>query len=197
MLKLNQIYQKAVGEIQFIYGFLTIASIVFSVVIFTGRRMIFKYNYFYTLLFIMIVSGPINIALKNPDGDYTYLLVILMIFVPMYICIVLTRKETYLLENVKKEKLINIITKFFEDKDIKYEVEGKEIYLPEHNKTIDVKGNYELYLNLREIKKLSFYEELLGTIKFELKNIEKKIFPLYGCVYLIYAGVLYWMKGWI
>ena len=51
--------------------------------------------------------------------------------------------------------------------------------------------------NLKEIKKLNFYEELLETIKLRTKSLEKKTFPIYGGVYLIYAGVLYWIKGWI
>lgn len=145
----------------------------------------------------MIASGPVSIAAKHPEGDYTYLVCTLIIFVTMYIFIAISRRETYLIENVKSKNLINIITKFFEEKNINYELGEKEIYLPQYCKTIDVTGNYEIYLNLKEIKKLNFYEELLETIKLRTKSLEKKTFPIYGGVYLIYAGVLYWIKGWI
>ena len=185
------------GDIEFLYGFIIIASLIFSAVIFTGKKLMFKYNYFYTLIFLIIVSGPLNAATKNPDGDYIYIVFILMIFVPMYLAIVFSRKETYMIENVKSKNFIDIITKYFDDKNIKYEVKEKEIYLPEHCKTIDVKGKYELYVNLKEIKKLSFYEELLEYIKLGIKNTEKKIFPIHGVTYLVYAGVMYWIKGWI
>lgn len=185
------------GEIEFVYVVLMLMSIIFAIVIFTGKRFIFKYNYSHTLLFIMIISGPLNLALYNQEQDYMYLMFIILIFIPIYILVAITRKDTYILENVKVSNLIEIITKYLEDENIKYEVKEKKIFLPEHNKTIDIKGNWELILNLKEIAKLSFSKDMLEYIKKEIKSIKQQSFPFNGIVYLIYAGALYWLIKWI
>lgn len=179
------------------YGLTIIAIIIFSIVIFTGKKLIFKHNYFYSISLIIIISEPLNSAVENIQNDYMYILFTLIIFVPMYIFFVSIRKGLYIIENVKVNDLINIITTYFEDKNINYEVQEKNIYIKEDCKTIDIQGNWEVILDLKEIKKLSFYEELLEHIKFEIKNIEQKSFPFMGPVYLMYAGLLYWLLGWI
>lgn len=185
--------KREMGNIAYIYGLLVIASILFSIVIFTGRRVMLKYNYFNSLLFLMVISSPLNIAFENPKEDYMYILITLIIFVPMYIFFISVRKESYLIENVKVKDLINIITKYFDDNNINYEVEKKEIYLSKYYKTIDITGNKELILDLKEIKKLNFYEELLEYIKCEIKDIKEKSFPVMGLGYLIYAGAFYFV----
>lgn len=61
------------------------------------------------------------------------------------------------------------------------------------NKAINITGKNELILDLKEIKNLEFYEELLEYVKIEIKNIEQKSFPIMGIAYLIYEGILYFI----
>lgn len=116
---------------------------------------------------------------------------------PLYILIFLWKKETYVIENVRVDDLINIIIHYFQKNSISYEIKSKDIYLPEYEKTIKIIGKYEINIDLKEIKELSFYKEFIETIKYEIKKTERKIFPILGGIYLIYAGVFYWFMIFI
>ncbi|MFR9070387.1 MAG: hypothetical protein ACLVIU_08515, partial [Paraclostridium sp.] len=103
-------------------------------------------------------------------------------------------KHIYSIHNVKKTDVINIIEEYLEIKNIKYEVREDEIYLPEFYKTILIDSLMSISLDFKDIKDIDFYNDLVKKIKSGIKEIKLRYFPLEGMFYLIFTGILYWIK---
>ncbi len=89
---------------------------------------------------------------------------------------------------------MNIIEEYLKIKNIKYEARDEEIYLPEYYKTIYANNLIEKSLNLKEIKDMDFYNELVENVRVGIKGIKKRYFPIEGMMYLIFVGIFYWIR---
>lgn len=67
--------------------------------------------------------------------------------------------------------------------------EGAEIKFREYTNTVEV--------NLRSIRKMSFYPELLAGLKIRIMAVESKVFPMSGVFYLILGIAFLLAMQWI
>ena len=86
------------------------------------------------------------------------------------------------------------VAQCLEIKNIKYEVREDEIYLPEFYKTILIDSLMSISLDFKDIKDIDFYNDLVKKIKSGIKEIKLRYFPIEGMFYLIFTGILYWIK---
>ena len=49
-------------------------------------------------------------------------------------------------------------------------------------------------LDFKDIKDIDFYNDLVKKIKVGIKEIKLRYFPIEGMFYLIFTGILYWIK---
>lgn len=176
---------------------LIIVLIIFSIVSLSGVKIIISCKYTQIMVFFFILYGPILQLIETYKLGYTDALSIIMLIIVLLVMFVFGYKKNkyiYSVHNVKQNDVIDIIKRYLERTNIKYEIRGNEIQLTEFYKAIYVKGKTEILLDCRQIKDMELYNDILMEVRAEIKNINKRYFPKEAIIYLVLAVILYWIK---
>lgn len=174
-----------------------ITLFIYSVILLSGVKIMFSSRYAQVIMFLFIIYAPLSNLIEGYKLGYTgvsSIIISSIVFLLIFILGYRRNKYIYSIHNVKQKDVINIIGRYLEIKNIKYEVREKEIYLPEFYKTISVNGLIETSLDCRDIKDMDFYDELLEKVRAGIKEIKRRYFSIEGMFYLIFAGILYWIR---
>ena len=181
-----------------ITSLLIIVLLIFSVTLLSGLKIMINCKYIQTIMFFFIIYGPFSELVEVCKSGYTYdaLSIIILIIVLLLIFIWGYRRNKYIysLHNLKQKDVVDIIERYLERRDIKYEIRGNEIQLTELYKVIYVKGQIEVLLDCRQIKDMELYNDILMEVRTKIKDIKKRYFRKEAIIYLILAGILYWVK---
>lgn len=174
-----------------------ITLLICSVILLSGVKIMFNPRYVQVIMFICITYSPFSTLIEGYKLGYTgisSIIIFIILFLLIFIWGYRRNKHIYSIHNVKKTDVISIIERYLEIKNIKYEVREDEIYLPEFYKTIFIDGLINISLDFKDIKDMDFYNDLVKKIKFGIKEINLRYFPIEGMFYLIFTGILYWIK---
>lgn len=176
---------------------LLIMLLILSIVLLSGSKIMFNSKYLQIIMFFFIMYGPFSElieAYKLGDRDVFIIIILIVVLLLIFIWGYRKNKYIYSVQNVKQKDVIDIIEKYLEKRNIKYEVRDDEIQLTDLYKTIYVKGKIEVGLDCREIKDMDIYSDILMEVKVGIKNINKRYFPTGGIIYLILFGIVCWFK---
>lgn len=157
----------------------------------------FNLKYTPVIMFLFITYTPLSNLIEGYKLGYTgisSIIIFSIVFLLIFIWGYRRNKHIYSIHNVKQKDVINIIEGYLEIKNIKYEVREKEIYLPEFYKTIFVNGSIDTSLDCRDIKDMDFYDELVEKVRVGIKEIKRRCFSIEGMLYLVFVGILYWIR---
>lgn len=177
-----------------VINLMIIVLLIYSIVLLSGVKIMFNRRYIQLIISIFIMYNPISSLIEGYKLGYTVIssiIIVTILFLLLFIWGYRRNKYMYLIHNVKKSDVVNIIEKYLETKNIKYEVKDEEIYLPELYKSIFVKGLTGIHLDCIEIKDFDFYNELIDNVKTCIKEIKQRYFSIEGIFYLIFAVSLY------
>lgn len=180
-----------------VINLMIIVSLIYSIVLLSGSKMIINRRYFSSIIYIFIMYTQLSNLVKGYKLGYTgisSIIIVSILFLLLFIWGYRKTKHLYSIHNVKKMDVINIIEKYLERKNIKYEVKDEEIYLPELYKSIYVNDLMGITLDCREIKDINFYNDLIDNVRIDIKKIKRRYFPVEGMFYLVFAWILYSIK---
>ena len=172
-----------IGEklILLIFDIAIILGVLKAIFIISGKKVMYCQKYIQAInnifIWTIIVFPQIDFYQKdfiNSSQFYGFLAMYTVIMIPLFIWAYKRHKYRFYILNVESEDVENIIEKYLDKEDIKYEKRPEEIYLNEYNKYIYIRGTLDIYLICKEIKELYFYEELIRYIKDNLKYTKKK-----------------------
>lgn len=181
-----------------IINLMIIVLFICSVILLSGVKIMFKSKYTQVILFLFVTYAPLSSLIEGYKLGYTGISSIIIssiLFLLMFIWGYRKNKYTYSIHNVKQNDVINIIEGYLEIKNMKYEVRENEIYLPEFYKTIFVDGLIETSLDCKDIKDMDFYDEFVWNVRVGIKEIKRRSFSVEGMIYLIFVGILYWIRN--
>ena len=180
-----------------IFDLMIITLLICSVILLSGVKIMFNPRYAQVIMFIFITYSPFSNLIEGYKLGYTgisSIIIFSIVFLLIFIWGYRRNKHIYSIHNVKKTDVINIIEEYLKIKNIKYEVREDEIYLPEFYKTIFIDSLMSISLDFKDIKDIDFYNDLIEKIKTGIKEIKLRYFPIEGMFYLIFTGILYWIK---
>lgn len=180
-----------------IFDLMIVALFIMSVILLSGVKIMFNSKYFQLIIAIFIMYTPISELIEGYKLKYIDINSIIIInIIPLLIVIWGYRRNKYIysIHNVKEDDVMNIIEKYLERKNIKYEVRGEEIYFPDICKTIFVRSSIEITLDCRDIKYMDFYNELVDEVRAAIKEVKKRHFSMEGVFYLIFTLFFYWIR---
>lgn len=178
-----------------IYGLVGLTWLIFGVSRLTGEPVFVSRRVDMSLMWLVFVAPLINLSLTIPefiDDSYTkrvimvcgaYFLILILIFV------VTLGKFSFI--NAKKTSVISMTIDILDNKNILYQLEESSIKLTDYDsKEIVIWGiGNSVEINLRGIRSLPIYKELIQSIKLQSKETLEKVFPLVGLLYII-VGLL-------
>ena len=168
-----------------------------SVILLSGVKMMFNDRYLQipsSIIPIYLVISSLIEGYKLGEIGISMIIITSAIFLLILIWGYRRNKYIYSIHNVKQEDVINIIEKYLERQNIKYEINDDEIYLSDTDKSIFVSGFMAVSLDCREIKNLKIYMELVEEVRVGVKKIKQRYFPWEGVYNLIFVGFFYWIK---
>ena len=180
-----------------IFDLMIVALFIMSVILLSGVKIMFNSKYFQLIIPIFIMYTPISELIEGYKQNYidiNSVIIISIIFLLIVIWGYRRNKYIYSIHNVKEDDVMNIIEKYLERKNIKYEVRGEEIYFPDICKTIFVRSSIEITLDCRDIKYMDFYNELVEEVRAAIKEVKKRHFSMEGVFYLIFTLFFYWIR---
>ena len=180
-----------------IFDLMIITLLICSIILLSGVKIMFNPRYAQVIMFIFITYSPFSNLIEGYKLGYTgisSIIIFSIVFLLIFIWGYRRNKHIYSIHNVKKTDVINVIKGYLEIKNIKYEVREEEIYLSEFYKTISINGLISLSLDCRDIKDMDFYNDLVYKVKSGIKKIKRRYFPIEGMFYLIFIGILYWIR---
>lgn len=180
-----------------IFDLMIVALFIMSVILLSGIKIMFNSKYFQLIIAIFIMYTPISELIEGYKLKYIDINSIIIInIIPLLIVIWGYRRNKYIysIHNVKEDDVMNIIEKYLERKNIKYEVRSEEIYFPDICKTIFVRSSIEITLDCRDIKYMDFYNELVEEVRAAIKEVKKRHFSMEGVFYLIFTLFFYWIR---
>lgn len=192
---------------EFAFTITGILIIIYGLIVLTGRKFMIKreYDSIFTIFIIILFniiryieyvlsSGRSNniisilLDLRYIGwGEMFYLLFIAFLF----IVAVMINMGRYTLTNVNSQMVLDTLTEILKEKEISYEEEVSSVILRDFdNKIISYKQSFNsVEVDLREIRKTSFYKELKKELGCRIKKIKVRVFPTTG-LFLIGLGVI-------
>ena len=180
-----------------IINLMIITLLIWSVILLSGVKIMFIPKYTKVIMFLFIAYAPFSNLIEGYKLGYTgisSIIILSIVFLLIFIWGYRRNKHIYSIHNVKQKDVINIIERYLEIKNIKYEVREEEIYLPEFYKTIFVNGLTGISLDCRDIKDMDFYNELVEKVRVGIKEIKRRYFSIEGMFYLIFVGIFYCIR---
>jgi hypothetical protein len=202
------VFNTAVTGTEFAFVVTGVLIIIYGLIIFTGRKFMIKreYDSIFTIFIIIlfnalryfedvlssgrshnIVSILFNDIRYIEWGDVLSLLFITFIFI-LAVMITIGR---YTLINVNSKMVLDTLTEILKEKGISYEEEENYVILRDlDNKRISYTQSLNsAEVDLRDIRKTSFYKELKQELGCRIKKIKVRVFPATGLL-LIGLGVI-------
>lgn len=170
------------------FNLMLVALLVVSVTLLSGVKIMFNIKYTQVIAIIVLLYILISQLIDGYTLGYmnlSWLIIISTIMLLIAIWSYRRSKYVYSIHNVKEKDVINIIEKYLEGKNIKYELRSEEIYFPDINKTMFVRSLMETTLDCKGIKNVDFYNKLVGEVRLGIKEIKQRYFPIEGVFYLI------------
>ncbi|MEG0857761.1 MAG: hypothetical protein RSG52_14935 [Terrisporobacter sp.] len=183
-----------------IFNVMIIVLLVFAIILLSGVKIMFNCKYFQLLISILVMYAPIVSFKKGYElgeigrSDEIMLIIVCLILIGLIIWGYRRNKSIYSIHNVKQKDVMNIIEKYLLRKNIKHEIRDEEIYFPDGNNVVFVRGIMETSLDCREIKNEDFCEELVNEVRAGIKEIKERYFPYEGVFYIVFAVFLYWIN---
>ena len=180
-----------------IFNLMLVAWFVFTVILLSGVKIMYNFKYFQLVLTIFVMYTPISMLIegyKLGELSFNYVMIVTLILLIFAIWIYRRRTHLYSIHNVKENDVINIIEKYLERKNIKYETRSEEIYFPEIQKTVFVRHVMQTTLECREIKDTDFYNELVYSVRVGIKEIKTRYFSIEGLFNLVFVLFFCWIR---
>jgi len=181
-----------------IFDLMIVILLIITITLLSGIKIMYNPRYVQVIMAIFIMYTPLLNLIEGYKLGYTginsliaFSIVILLISIWGY----RRNKYIYSIHNVKENDVINIIEKYLERKNIKYEVRNNEIYLLDIDNNIYVHGLMEKTLDCRKIKNTYFYNELIDEVRIGIKQIKQRYFSIEGLFYLILTLFLLWIRA--
>lgn len=181
-----------------IIDLMIVVLLVYSVTLLSRVKIMFNYKYTQIITAIFAMYTPISKLIEGYKLGYidANRLIIINVAILLFILLLYNKrnKHIYSIHNVKEKDVINIIEKYLERKNIKYELRSEDIYFPDINKTMFVRSSMEITLDCKDIKDTDFYNELVGEVRSGIKEIKQRHFSMEGVLYLILVA-FYWIRA--
>ena len=162
---------------QMYFIFLLVLWIGHTIYILKQKNKLYRQLYSQSILAVTIMVIPFITSIQGVrmgELSIAFPIGIIMVAILLILWELKNNKHKYYVNTTKQEELIKIITTFLKNNKIKYEIEKSElpaIHLLESKKSIDFFGYKTICINLKQIKDLSFYNELVTDISSKVKNL--------------------------
>jgi len=180
-----------------IFDLMLVVLIIITIALLSGVKIMFKPRYVQSISIIFLMYTQLSNLIEGYKLGYigiTSIIAISIVFLLIFIWGHRRNKYIYSIHNVKENDVINIIEKYLERKNIRYEIINEEIYLPDIDNNIYVRSLMETTLDFRKIKHTDFYNELVNEVKVGIKEIKQRYFPVEGAFYLIFTLFCIWIR---
>lgn len=180
-----------------IFNLMLVGWFVFTAILLSGVKIMYNCKYFQLILTIFVMYIPISMLIegyKLGELGFNYVMIVSLILLVFTIWIYRRRTHLYSIHNVKENDVINIIEKYLERKNIKYEVRNEEIYFPEIQKTVFVRHVMQTTLECRAIKDTDFYHELIDSVRVGIKEINQRYLSMEGLFNLVFVLFFFWIR---
>jgi len=180
-----------------IFDLMLVVLIIITIALLSGVKIMFKPRYVQSISIIFLMYTQLSNLIEGYKLGYieiTSIIAISIVFLLIFIWGHRINKHIYSIHNVKENDVINIIEKYLERKNIRYEIINEEIYLPDIDNNIYVRSLMETTLDFRKIKNSYFYNELVDEVKAGIKEIKQRYFPIEGAFYLILTLFCIWIR---
>lgn len=172
------------------------AWFIFTCILLSGVKIMYNPKYFQLIIAIFVMYMPISSLIegyKLGEIGINFVMIMSVIILLAIIWSYKRSKHMYFIHNVKENDVINIIEKYLERKNIKYEVRNEEIYFPDLYKTIFVRHLMQTTLDCKGIKDADFYNELINSVRIGIKEIKQRYFSMEGLFNLVFVLFFCWI----
>lgn len=180
-----------------IFDLMIVILLIISITLLSGVKIMINDKYFQFIFLVFLTCIQLLNLIKGYKlGEIGIITMIAISILFLLLFIWGYRRNTYIysIHNVKEKDILNIIKKYLERKNIKYEVSNEEIYLLDIDKSIYFSSLMKITLDCREIKNTNFYNELLDEIKVEIKEIKQRYFSIEGAFHLFFTLFFFWIR---
>ncbi|ABR47993.1 hypothetical protein Amet_1823 [Alkaliphilus metalliredigens QYMF] len=159
-----------------------------GLILLTRRKFMVRREYDRVLHAFFIILGPI--LLLNKMGHETRLLFIGVL--PFIVFVIIVTRGRYTIYNVNTQMVSSALTDILEAKGMSYEEEKSFIIFKDYdNKRISYTQSLNsVEINLRDARKLRFYEELRTELRSGIKDINLTVFPATGLFFIVIGAIL-------
>lgn len=185
------------GEIMIIFDLMIVILLIISITLLSGVKIMINDKYFQFIFLVFLTCIQLLNLIKGYKlGEIGIITMIAISILFLLLFIWGYKRNTYIysIHNVKEKDILNIIKKYLERKNIKYELSNEEIYLIDIDKSIYFSSLMKITLDCREIKNTNFYNELLDEIKVEIKEIKQRYFSIEGAFHLFFTLFFFWIR---
>ena len=147
------------GEIMIIFDLMIVILLIISITLLSGVKIMINDKYFQFIFLVFLTCIQILNLIKGyklGEIGITTMIAISILFLLLFIWGYRRNTYIYSIHNVKEKDILNIIKKYLERKNIKYELSNEEIYLLDIDKSIYFSSLMKITLDCREIKILIF-----------------------------------------
>ena len=180
-----------------VFNLMFVAWFVFIVILLSGVKIMYNLKYFQLVLTVFVMYTPISMLIEGYKlGEYgfNFTMIVSLILLVFTIWIYRRRTHLYSIHNVKESDVINIIERYLERQNIKYEIRSEEIYFPEIQKTVFVRHVMQTTLECRAIKDTDFYNELVDSVRVGIKEIKIRYLSMEGLFNLVFFLFFCWIR---
>jgi len=159
-----------------------IIIILYGLVLSTRKKFIINRVYESIFSFFIITMLAFTRFIEMGQG-----LIILFFTIVMIILAIMINTGKYTITNTNSKILVSILSNILEEKGITYEEEEKAIKLTgDNNKLITyIQSMNTLRINLKDIKGLPLYGEIIKELKIKIKESNEVVFPTEGILMLV------------
>ncbi|MBS4539663.1 hypothetical protein GOQ27_14410 [Clostridium sp. D2Q-11] len=156
--------------------------IIYGLIVISGKKFMVRSKYEAIIQNFFFLAIIISRFIEIDGGIF-----IISIFILIFALIFLGQRGVYTMYNVNGETFSSILMSILEEKNISYVVNKDELVLKGYNNEVIFyrKPLNSLQINLKEIRHLDFYKELLKELSNQIKEVNLKLFPTAGIVDLL------------
>lgn len=172
--------------------------ILYGLVLLTRKKFMMNSVYVSIVSFFIIAMFWITQSIEMGRG-----LTILFFSVVMIILGIMINTGKYSITNISTEILLSILTDILEEKGIVYEQEEKSIKLTGYNDKLIcyTQSMNTVRINLKDIKGLPLYEEIIKELKIKTKETNEVVFPTEGALMfglgIFFIGMIIYLEKMI
>jgi hypothetical protein len=179
-----------------IYGVAGVFYLVWGVVLLKGKALLISRRIDMLLPLLVLTAPIVNLLFDIPEfmpDSYTHTIIALILgFFIIAVGLYIFFRGRYIVINAKKPSVLAIIIGVLDEKSINNKFEDDSIKILDYdNSEILVWGFANTFeVSLKGVRGLTFYKDLILSIKAKTKKIQERVFPVMGLLAIIVGALL-------